>query len=85
MAALKVLLTGVSCLLHSYDEVSTVQDLVAITEEGLRDQASLLKSYVRTMLPVLLLDQQEEQLEALASVLGKSVWTHVSMLYVTCT
>lgn len=65
--------------------MSTVQDLVAITEEGVRDQASLLKSYVRTMLPVLLLDQQKEQLEALASFLGKSVRTQVSMLYVTCT
>ena len=48
-----------------------MQELLAINEVGQRDQAGLLKSYIAALLPVLLLDQQEEQLEALASIVGK--------------
>ena len=48
-----------------------MQELIAINEAGQRDQASFLKSYIAALVPVLLLDQQEEQLEALASSLGR--------------
>lgn len=46
------------------------QELVAVDERGARDERALLTSYMHDLLAVLLLDQREEQLQEVATLLG---------------
>lgn len=47
-----------------------MQELVAIDERGTREKRALVTSYMHYLLPVLLLDQREEQLQEVATCLG---------------
>ncbi|KAL3152002.1 hypothetical protein ABBQ32_001122 [Trebouxia sp. C0010 RCD-2024] len=51
----------------------TIQELVAVDERGGREQRALITSYMHHLLPVLLLDQREEQLQEVATCLGTDV------------
>lgn len=44
-------------------------------ERGGREQRALITSYMHHLLPVLLLDQREEQLQEVATCLGVSLCT----------
>ena len=52
--------------------LTDVQELVAVDERGAREQRALVTSYMHHLLPVLLLDQREEQLHEVATCLGTS-------------
>ena len=55
-----------------------MQELVAVDERGAREQRALITSYMQHLLPVLLLDQREEQLQDVAACLGTShAWHNV--------
>ncbi len=47
-----------------------VQGLVAVDERGAREERALVASYLRDLMSVLLLDQREEALQELATILG---------------
>lgn len=50
--------------------MTDMQELVAIDERGSREKRALVTSYMHYLLPVLLLDQREEQLQEVATCLG---------------
>ena len=47
-----------------------MQELVAVDKAGAQDGRALLGSYMNDLLPVLLLDQREEQLQEVADLAG---------------
>lgn len=47
-----------------------MQGLVAVDERGAREERALVTSYLRDWVVVLLLDQREEQLQEVASLVG---------------
>ena len=47
-----------------------MQGLVAVDERGAREERALVASYLRDWVAVLLLDQREEQLQEVASLVG---------------
>ena len=53
--------------------MTDVQELVAVDERGSREQRALVTSYMHHLLPMLLLDQQEEQLQEVATCLGTNL------------
>ena len=51
-------------------DMNDMQELVAIDERGSREKRAFVTSYMHYLLPVLLLDQREEQLQEVATCLG---------------
>ena len=68
------LMCSTSCL-------TDVQELVAVDDQGSREQRALVTSYMHHLLPVLLLDQREEQLQEVATCLGTSL---ASACFLSC-
>lgn len=47
-----------------------MQDIVAVDERGAREERALVSSYLRDLVPVLLLGQREEQLHEVVAIIG---------------
>ena len=63
-------------------DLPELQELVAVDERGSREQRALIASYMHHLLPVLLLDQREEQLQQVATCLGTRLAWQCSLPFI---